>query len=142
MISFPLPHPLPPPHTPSPYSITPQADVHLPNVDKIQAIHNLDDADLTEKDSFSYKIVSSACYDFCKFLAEICPFEGEYKGSRVNAWVSEQFNRWFANFPNLQASKSLIRSRMISCNFRKARLRAIRRAEQNDTGKSGFAATD
>ena len=104
----------------------------LPNIDKIQAIHNLKDVCLTDKESFSYKIVSSACYDFCKFLAEICPFEGEYKGHKVNTWLNEQFNQWFANFANLQRYKTFIRSRMISCNFRKSRLRAMRRLEQKE----------
>ena len=102
---------------------------HL-NIDKIQAIQSLTDVCLTDKDSFSYKMISSACYDFCKHLAAICPFEGEHKGHRVNAWVNHQFEQWIANFPKLQTSKTFIKGKMFSCNFQKARLRVVRRLEQ------------
>ena len=43
--------------------------------DKLSVIQSYEVIDLSDKNSFIYKLVSSAGYDLAKLLATICPFE-------------------------------------------------------------------
>lgn len=95
--------------------------------DKLSVIQSYEAIDLSDKNSFIYKLVSSAGYDLAKLLASICPFQGEYKGPAVNKWMNEMLEEWLSFFPNLIKHKTIIKNLFVGKNFRKARLRVLRK---------------